>query len=81
MRRKRLNAEAAEFAEKTRLCVLCVLCVLLSGTRAVAQSSAPTRLAILQAEDRRAPTAGDLATIRAGVRSGDPQTVRIAVRR
>jgi peptidyl-prolyl cis-trans isomerase B (cyclophilin B) len=32
------------------------------------------------AEDRRAPTPGDLAVIRAGARSGDPQTVRIAVR-
>jgi cyclophilin family peptidyl-prolyl cis-trans isomerase/HEAT repeat protein len=33
----------------------------------------------LVAEDRRAPTAGDLVTIRVGLRSRDPQTVRIAV--
>jgi cyclophilin family peptidyl-prolyl cis-trans isomerase len=39
-----------------------------------------TRVAILQAEDRRAASPQDLATIRAGVRSGDPQTGRIALR-
>jgi len=39
-----------------------------------------TRLAVLQAEDRRAPTANDVAIIRSGTRSGDPQTVRFAVR-
>ncbi|HXI27043.1 MAG TPA: hypothetical protein VNG89_01430, partial [Vicinamibacterales bacterium] len=39
-----------------------------------------SRLAILQAEDRRAPTARDLAVIRSGVHSGDDQTTRIAVR-
>ena len=39
-----------------------------------------TRLAILQAEDRRATGATDLATLRMGVRSLDPQTVRLAVR-
>jgi cyclophilin family peptidyl-prolyl cis-trans isomerase/HEAT repeat protein len=35
---------------------------------------------VLQAEDRRAPTPRDLATIRAGARSSDPQTARIAAR-
>jgi cyclophilin family peptidyl-prolyl cis-trans isomerase/HEAT repeat protein len=44
------------------------------------QSLGPTRFAILQAEDRRAPTPADLSTIRAGVRSGDAQTVRVAIR-
>ena len=39
-----------------------------------------TRLAVLQAEDRRAPTASDLAVIRSGTHSGDAQTVRLAVR-
>jgi len=53
--------------------VLCVLCV-------ASEASAQTRLAILQAEDRRAPTANDLAAIRAGARSGDPQIARVAVR-
>jgi cyclophilin family peptidyl-prolyl cis-trans isomerase/HEAT repeat protein len=38
------------------------------------------RLAVLRAEDRRAPTPEDLATIRAGLHGGDVQTVRIAVR-
>ena len=39
-----------------------------------------TRLAILAAEDRRAPDARDLATIRAGAHSEDAATVRIAIR-
>jgi len=39
-----------------------------------------TRLAVLQAEDRRAPTANDLAVIRAGAHSGDPQTMRLGIR-
>jgi cyclophilin family peptidyl-prolyl cis-trans isomerase/HEAT repeat protein len=39
-----------------------------------------SRLAILQAEDRRAPTPRDLAVIRSGLHAGDDQTVRIAVR-
>jgi cyclophilin family peptidyl-prolyl cis-trans isomerase/HEAT repeat protein len=41
---------------------------------------AVTRLAVLQAEDRRAPAARDLAVIRAGTHSDDSQTARIAVR-
>ena len=39
-----------------------------------------TRLAVLQAEDRRAASTADLYTLRAGARSGDPQIVRLAVR-
>jgi cyclophilin family peptidyl-prolyl cis-trans isomerase/HEAT repeat protein len=47
----------------------------------LAQSSpAAARLAVLQAEDRRAATAADLATLRSGARSADAQTVRAAVR-
>ncbi len=38
------------------------------------------RLAVLRAEDRRAPTPESLATIRSALRSRDVQTVRIAVR-
>ncbi len=41
---------------------------------------AATRLSILQAEDRRAPSPASLAVIRAGARSGDGQTARIALR-
>jgi cyclophilin family peptidyl-prolyl cis-trans isomerase len=67
--------------------LLVTLCVALLATGASGQTSeapslvrvAPSRLAILAAEDRRAPTLGDLATIRAGLRSRDPQTLRIAV--
>jgi cyclophilin family peptidyl-prolyl cis-trans isomerase len=47
---------------------------------ALAQSLAATRLSILQAEDRRAPTANDLAILRAGARSGDPLTARMGLR-
>src|SRR5437867_5199786 len=54
--------------------------ITLAAVRSSAQSPAAARLAILQAEDRRAPTNADLATIRSGARSGDPQTVRMAVR-
>jgi cyclophilin family peptidyl-prolyl cis-trans isomerase len=39
-----------------------------------------TRLAILAAEDRRAPDARDLATIRAGAHNADAATARIAIR-
>jgi cyclophilin family peptidyl-prolyl cis-trans isomerase/HEAT repeat protein len=45
-----------------------------------AHAQAATRLAVLHAEDRRAPTAQDLATIRAAARSGEAQTARMAVR-
>jgi cyclophilin family peptidyl-prolyl cis-trans isomerase/HEAT repeat protein len=38
------------------------------------------RLAILEAENRRAQTPADLARMRSGAASGDPLTVRIAVR-
>ena len=62
------------------LCVLCILCVLYVVRDARAQSSITTRVAVIEAEDRRAPTPRDLATIRGGVHSGDPQTIRIAVR-
>ena len=46
----------------------------------VPSASGQTRLAILQAEDRRAPTANDVATLRSGARSPDPQTRRLAIR-
>jgi cyclophilin family peptidyl-prolyl cis-trans isomerase/HEAT repeat protein len=47
---------------------------------AVASAQLATRVSVLQAEDRRAQTAQDLATIRAGARSGDAQTARISLR-
>jgi cyclophilin family peptidyl-prolyl cis-trans isomerase len=78
---RRLTAEHAEIAEKMLLCALCVLCGCVFSTYAqTPPSSSTTRLAVLQAEDRRAPTPRDLATIRSGAHSGDGQTVRIAVR-
>jgi len=60
------------------LCLLCLLCVLCVVARA--QGGATSRLAILEAEDRRAPAARDLTVLRAGARSGNAQTARVAVR-
>src|SRR5436190_19783678 len=55
---------------------------MLLAVHSTAQTPRPalTRLAVLQAEDRRAPAARDLAVIRAATHSDDPQTARIAVR-
>lgn len=47
---------------------------------AFAQLANPTRLAILEAEDRRATAAADLIRLRAGVTGNDPQAARLAVR-
>ncbi len=59
--------------------MLCGLCG--SGVFvARAQSPVTTRLAVLQAEDRRAPTPRDLAVIRSGAHSSDAQTMRVAIR-
>jgi len=68
---------------RIRLCGLCALCVLAARPAVDAQDvPAPraTRLAILMAEDRRAPAPRDLVTIRAGTRSPDPETAVVAVR-
>jgi len=54
-------------AIRCALFVVCELSVL------VGSADAQSRLAILQAEDRRAPTANDLATLRSAARSGDPR--------
>jgi cyclophilin family peptidyl-prolyl cis-trans isomerase len=43
-------------------------------------AGAQSQLSILQAEDRRAPTAAALAVLRSGARSRDPQIARLAVR-
>jgi cyclophilin family peptidyl-prolyl cis-trans isomerase len=45
-----------------------------------ARAQPSQRLAILQAEQRGATTAADLATIRAGARSADSETLRVALR-
>jgi cyclophilin family peptidyl-prolyl cis-trans isomerase/HEAT repeat protein len=71
------TAELAKIAEKILLCGLCALCGF--GILVRAQTTA-TRLAVLQAGDRRAPTSRDLAIIQSGARSGDGQTARVAVR-
>ena len=52
----------------------------LTVSAAVHPAAGQTRLAILQAEDRRAPTSNDVATLRSGARSRDPQTRRLAIR-
>lgn len=56
------------------------IALLLAAAPAPAQPIDAARLAILEAEDRRAQTPADVARLRSGVASGDPLTVRIAVR-
>jgi cyclophilin family peptidyl-prolyl cis-trans isomerase/HEAT repeat protein len=78
------NAKPAKPAKNAcflwlRLCALGGLCVPVFGV-VHAQTSVAMRLAILQAEDRRAPTPRDLAIIRSGAHSGNEQTVRVALR-
>jgi cyclophilin family peptidyl-prolyl cis-trans isomerase len=68
------NAEIAK--KKIFLCVFCALC----GFFPSVAHAQPTRLAVLQAEDRRAATANDLAILRGGAHSGDAQTARLALR-
>ena len=81
MRRSKATAELAKYAEIGLLCGLCVFCgCFLFVASADAQMPSATRLSILQAEDRRAPTANDLAILRAGARSGDPLTARMGLR-
>src|SRR3979411_2580786 len=71
-----------------KVCMTFILSIVLAAAGPISQRAAPQslssvaarRVPILAAEDRRAPTAGDLATIRAGVHSGDATTVRIAIR-
>jgi cyclophilin family peptidyl-prolyl cis-trans isomerase len=57
-------------------CATTVTLLVIFSSAALAQ----TRLAVLQAEDRRAPTANDLGILRSAARSGDPQIARIGVR-
>src|SRR5262245_57143549 len=64
-------------------CGIRILCELAAPALVSAQPGGvvpPTRLAILQAEERRAATAGDLLTLRSGIRSRDPQTAILAIR-
>ena len=63
-----------------RVLLAIALLVVAAGAGAQPRSSAPARIAILVAEDRRAPTARDLAVIRAGLHSPDGQIQRIALR-
>jgi len=89
MRRSEGTAERAKIAEKLAekilLCALCVLGGFFFSWSASAQDEPPaaprtTRLAVLQAEDRRAPNPRDLGIIRSGLHGGDAQTVRVAAR-
>ena len=85
MTTKEKTGETAEIAKKILLCGLCVLGGFFWASSSHAQDESPaasrtSRLAVLQAEDRRAPTPRDLAIIRSGLHGGDGQTVRVAVR-
>jgi cyclophilin family peptidyl-prolyl cis-trans isomerase/HEAT repeat protein len=57
-----------------------VASALLAAAAVAARAQAPSRMAILIAEDHRAPTARDLATIRGGLHSRDLETARVALR-
>ena len=78
------TAKNARHAEKILFCALCVLCGAFLSSAAAAQDEPTTprtsRLAVLQAEARRAQTPRDLAIIRSGLHGGDAQIVRVAVR-
>src|SRR5262245_42767913 len=63
-----------------RLPAIVVTFAVLCGVRTAAQTVPAARVNVLVAEDRRGQFARDLATLRTAARSGDPQTVRIAVR-
>ena len=63
---------------RSRLIAGAAALLILAPALAVAQLA--TRLSVLQAEDRRAQTPQDLATIRAAARSGDGLTARIGLR-
>jgi cyclophilin family peptidyl-prolyl cis-trans isomerase/HEAT repeat protein len=85
MTRTEGTAESAKAGGKIVLCAVCVLCGFSFSSQARAQDEPPaaprtSRLAVLQAEDRRAPTPRDLAIIRSGLHGGDAPTVRAAVR-
>src|SRR3954464_2060379 len=80
------NAKAAKSAKKTcwvfllwGVWLLCVPCVFRARDDPAA-APRTSRLAVLQAEDRRAPTPRDLAIIRSGLHGGEATTVRAAVR-
>jgi len=84
MKRSEGTAEIAKHAEKILFCGLCVLGGFFFSAAVSAQDDRPaaprtSRLAVLEAEDRRAPTPRDLAIIRSGLH-GDVQTIRVAVR-
>ena len=58
----------------------CLAAALLATVGGAQPVPGTTRLAVLLAEDRRAATAADLATLREGARSRDVLTARIAIR-
>jgi cyclophilin family peptidyl-prolyl cis-trans isomerase len=61
------------------LCVDASAVVAQTGVQAQTQARV-TELAVRQAEDRRASTGEELATVREGLRAADASTVRVAVR-
>ena len=65
--------------QKAQVVLAFLTCSVVAGP-ALAQPVPSARVAVLLAEDRRAPTPADLQTLRNGARSRDPQTARIAIR-
>jgi cyclophilin family peptidyl-prolyl cis-trans isomerase len=77
------NTRSTVFANRVLRVFVSSWLILASGGLTAQETPATprvSRLAILQAEDRRAPTPRDLAVIRSGLHGGDDQTMRIAVR-
>ena len=64
----------------TRLARLAWFLALTGATLGAGGLASAPRVAIVQAEDRRARTPADLALLRTGAHSGDPQTRRLAIR-
>lgn len=82
--RKQRTQRRSRFSSRSGPPVLRVLFFLLLSLLTSSASSAQTipsdRIKVLQAEDRRAPSAADLLTLRTAARGRDSQTARLALR-
>lgn len=78
LRRRQLSQQPSAIAHRPWWLAAFTAVVWLVGHTAYAQLD--RRLSVLQAEDRRAASALDLATLRTAARSGDSQTARLGLR-
>src|SRR5262249_34664491 len=75
--------ETPQVVKAALVAALALLAHLCASATLAQDAPAPprvSRLAVLQAEDRRAPTPRDLSVIRSGLHTGEESTVRSAVR-